>query len=105
MSNTPTTPPVDDTSKKCREREVRFKITTLLLATALAGDLAGLAVNSVAAQSTSPSPTPQQYSADQFHQTRSYAMGGVAGDAFSYDGKALLVSSDETGTFNAYWRP
>ena len=50
-------------------------------------------------------PSPKLYSAEQFYQTRSYAMGGVEADAFSHDGKALLVSSDETGTFNAYWLP
>ena len=82
---------------------MRLMITASLLVTALTGDLAGLIPNSVAAQSLSPSP--KLYSAEQFYQTRSYAMGGVEDDAFSHDGKALLVSSDETGTFNAYWLP
>ena len=82
---------------------MRLMIAASMLATVLAGDLTGLAADPVAAQGSMPSP--KLYSAEQFYQTRSYAMGGVEADVFSHDGKALLVSSDETGTFNAYWLP
>jgi dipeptidyl aminopeptidase/acylaminoacyl peptidase len=45
------------------------------------------------------------YSAEAFFQTKSYRM--VDGDAYAFspDGAALLISSDETGVFNAYRLP
>lgn len=48
---------------------------------------------------------PKRYTAEQFYQTRSYSIGGVESDAFTHDGKSLLISSDESGTFNAYLLP
>lgn len=49
--------------------------------------------------------TVPTYSAEAFFQTTSYRMVGESGKAFSADGSALLISSDETGVFNAYRLP
>ena len=46
-----------------------------------------------------------KYSAEAFFQTTSYRMVGGTGHAFSPDGSALLISSDESGVFNAYRLP
>ncbi|HYC73525.1 S9 family peptidase [Brevundimonas sp.] len=45
------------------------------------------------------------YSAAEFFQTRSYGMSSPAGLAFSTDGRSVLISSDQTGVFNAYALP
>lgn len=76
---------------------MRMLITTSVLALGLAG----LSLGTAAAQTAAPA----RYTAAQFYQTRSYAVGGLAADAFSHDGKAILISSDETGIFNAYLLP
>lgn len=47
----------------------------------------------------------KQYSAAQFYETESVSIGGSGPDAFSHDGKHLLISSDRTGVFNAYLLP
>ena len=61
--------------------------------------------------STSTAPEPVQsvatveipkYSAEAFFETTSFRMVGSAGYAFSPDGKAILMSSDQTGVFNVY---
>lgn len=44
---------------------------------------------------------PQEYPAEIFYETTSYAMARGAG-AFSADGDHVLISSDETGIFNVY---
>ena len=44
----------------------------------------------------------QTYPASQFHQTTSYGIAGSNGFGFSQDGSKILVSSDESGIFNAY---
>ena len=46
-----------------------------------------------------------KYSAEAFFQTTSYGMVGSAAHAFSADGTTLLVSSDQSGVFNAYSLP
>lgn len=51
-----------------------------------------------------PAVVPK-YSAEAFFQTTSYGMVGSAAHAFSADGTALLVSSDQSGVFNAYSLP
>jgi dipeptidyl aminopeptidase/acylaminoacyl peptidase len=56
------------------------------------------------AESAPPAAVPQ-YSAEAFFQTRSYRMVGGEGHAFSPDRTSLLISSDETGVFNAYRLP
>ena len=49
--------------------------------------------------------TIPRYSAEAFFQTTTYAMVGSGGLAFSADGSALLISSDQSGVFNAYRLP
>ena len=44
----------------------------------------------------------ETYTAAQFFQTTSYRMGGAGPYAFSATNGDLLVSSDETGVYNAY---
>ena len=61
-------------------------------------------------QPVEPTPSPEsreipKYDAEAFFQTKSYIMASSAGHAFSHDGTALLVSSDDTGVFNAYRLP
>jgi dipeptidyl aminopeptidase/acylaminoacyl peptidase len=58
----------------------------------------------VAAERPPPATVPK-YSAEVFFATTSYAMANGAGYAFSPDFGALLISSDQTGVFNAYRLP
>ncbi|HZW16177.1 MAG TPA: S9 family peptidase [Brevundimonas sp.] len=51
------------------------------------------------------SEAPRTYSAAEFYQTRSYGMSSPAGLGFSTDGRSILISSDQTGVFNAYALP
>lgn len=51
------------------------------------------------------SPVMPEYSAEAFYQTTSYSMVGSDAHAFSSDGSSLLVSSDQSGVFNAYAMP
>ncbi|MDQ3206944.1 MAG: S9 family peptidase [Pseudomonadota bacterium] len=46
-----------------------------------------------------------RYSAREFFETTSYAMSAPTGLGFSADGKSLLISSDQSGVFNAYLLP
>ncbi|KQU46958.1 peptidase S9 [Sphingomonas sp. Leaf339] len=75
-------------------------MAAFLLATSVLGGSLIVSTRSEAAD-----PTPRRYTAEQFLQTRNYAIAGVGDDAFTADGKSLLVSSDESGTFNAYLLP
>lgn len=45
------------------------------------------------------------YSAEAFFKTTSFGLPGSAGNAFSPDGKSLLMSSDATGVYNVYALP
>ena len=45
------------------------------------------------------------YTAAEFFQTRNYGMSSPAGLGFSADGLSILISSDETGVFNAWALP
>ena len=47
-------------------------------------------------------PTHETYSAEQFFQTTSYRMGSAGPYAFSFINNDLLVSSDQSGVYNAY---
>ena len=47
-------------------------------------------------------PEIPQYSAEAFFETTSYSLASGDGYAFSADDTRLLVTSDETGIFNAY---
>ena len=68
--------------------------------------LAGTAAGGVAlAAPGQRTDTPRRYSAEQFYQTRTYSIAGAESDAFTHDGRSLLVSSDESGTYNAYLLP
>ena len=48
---------------------------------------------------------PRTYSAAEFYQTRNYGLSSPAGLGFSADGQSVLISSDETGVFNAWALP
>ncbi|MDP8994866.1 MAG: S9 family peptidase, partial [Pseudomonadota bacterium] len=48
---------------------------------------------------------PVRYSARDFFETTSYGLAGSPRYAFSPDGRAVLISSDQTGVFNAYRLP
>ena len=50
-------------------------------------------------------PAIPKYSAEAFFETTSYGLAGSGGHAFSPDGSKLLISSDESGVFNAYALP
>ncbi len=54
-----------------------------------------------AAQSENKAAVPL-YDAKTFFETTSYGMPGGAGFTFFPDGKSILVSSDQSGIFNAY---
>ncbi len=49
--------------------------------------------------------TTPKYSAETFFETTSYGLSGYGGFAFSPDGDKLLITSDETGVFNAFALP
>ena len=50
-------------------------------------------------------PATPKYSAKAFFETTSYGLAGYGGYAFSPDGSKLLITSDETGVFNAFALP
>lgn len=50
---------------------------------------------------TSPAAAFRTYDATEFFETVSYRIASGAGQCFSPDGQSILVSSDETGIFNA----
>ncbi|WP_300541911.1 S9 family peptidase [Maricaulis sp.] len=54
------------------------------------------------ASSPEPAAAIAQYDAATFHQTTSFGMASSAGHAWSADDSRILISSDETGVFNAY---
>jgi len=47
----------------------------------------------------------QQYSAEAFFKTTAFTMASSNGFAFSKDGQSILLSSDQSGVFNAYIMP
>jgi dipeptidyl aminopeptidase/acylaminoacyl peptidase len=67
--------------------------------------LGGVAGTVALAPLSAQTAAPKRYTAEQFYQTRNYSLAGAESDAFTHDGDALLVSSDESGTFNAYLLP
>jgi dipeptidyl aminopeptidase/acylaminoacyl peptidase len=48
---------------------------------------------------------PVRYSARDFFETTAYSLAGSGRYAFSPDGRSLLISSDQSGVFNAYRLP
>jgi len=79
---------------------MRTVLAITLLATSVLGGLPFMATWTEAADTA-----PRRYTAEQFLQTRNYTVAGNGEDAFTADGKSLLISSDESGTFNAYLLP
>ncbi|MDI6623615.1 MAG: alpha/beta fold hydrolase [Brevundimonas sp.] len=77
-----------------------------ILTLVLAAPLAATPVWAEPAVQAAPTPeAPRTYSAAEFYQTRSYGMSSPAGLGFSPDGRSVLISSDQTGVFNAYALP
>ncbi|MDP3801153.1 MAG: S9 family peptidase [Phenylobacterium sp.] len=87
-----------------------MKFTTVcsasVLALIMAAPLAATTVRAEPAAHARQSPeAPKTYTAAEFFQTRSYGMSSPAGLGFSADGQSILISSDETGVFNAWALP
>lgn len=59
----------------------------------------------LAAPEAAPARQPALYSAETFFATTSYSMAAPSGFGFSADGRSLLISSDQSGVFNAYTLP
>ncbi|MCS6622685.1 S9 family peptidase [Roseibacterium beibuensis] len=77
-----------------------------ILTLVLAAPLAAVPVRAEPALEASRTPdAPRTYSAAEFYQTRSYGMSSPAGLGWSADGRSVLISSDQTGVFNAYALP
>ncbi|WP_304075589.1 S9 family peptidase [Maricaulis maris] len=82
----------------------------LTMSTSLALALAGLlAACQPAGTGTETAETPPaaaeaaaRHDAATFHQTTSFSLASSAGFAWSADDSRILISSDETGVFNAY---
>ncbi len=88
-------------------RSTNSRILTILVALTLGGcsqSEAPTETPMAEEAAAAPAPVPK-YSAEAFFQTKSYRMVGGAAHAFSADGQSLLISSDETGVFNAYKLP
>ena len=81
----------------------------LLFTLAIVGCGADEAPPAPAAEAEAPAPEVAEviprYPAETFFETTSYSMVGSSAFAFSPDNTALLVSSDESGVFNAYRLP
>lgn len=56
-------------------------------------------IPAVAVAQTGPVP---RYDAEAFYATTSYSLGSAAGHVFNAETGQILISSDETGVFNAY---
>lgn len=77
-----------------------------ILTLVMAAPLAAAPVRAEPAAHAARAPEgPRTYSAAEFYQTRSYGMSSPAGLGFSADGRSVLISSDQTGVFNAYALP
>ena len=74
---------------------MRLRFTTIAAGAALL-----LAASGAVARDDQGAATPERYDAEAFFTTTSYSLAG--GHAWSPDDSRLLVSSDETGIFNAY---
>ena len=70
---------------------------------------AGILIGGCSADSEAPPAREDvslpKYSAADFYDTTSYALVGSNAHAFAPDGESLLISSDESGVFNAYELP
>jgi dipeptidyl aminopeptidase/acylaminoacyl peptidase len=72
---------------------------------ALAGCSTASGGNASAAPSASAAAQPVRYSAQDFFATTAYSLAGSGRYAFSPDGRSLLISSDQSGVYNAYRLP
>ncbi len=87
---------------------MKFQITgsSLVLAGFLAAcqpaDTGTQATPDETAAAGQAAPAVTQYDAATFHQTTSFGLASSAGFAWSADDSRILISSDETGVFNAY---
>ncbi|MEX1265977.1 MAG: hypothetical protein WEA08_03580, partial [Woeseia sp.] len=70
-----------------------------------ASDTAEESAPQTASATESAATSVPTYSAREFYETTSYGMVPSTAKAFAPDGDSLLVSSDETGVFNAYELP
>ncbi len=82
-----------------------FPMTLIALAACGRGEAPGSTADETGVPVAGAEMPVPKYSAEAFFQTTSYALVGGAAHAFSADGTALLVSSDESGVFNAYRLP
>jgi dipeptidyl aminopeptidase/acylaminoacyl peptidase len=72
--------------------------------------LSMIALGAATAQAAQPAAkasaaAAKRYSAKQFYDTTSFSLGSQLGHVWSPDGKSLLISSDQSGVFNAYALP
>jgi dipeptidyl aminopeptidase/acylaminoacyl peptidase len=74
-------------------------------ALALAGCTTGETRDAAPAARTAAQGQPVRYSAAEFYETTAYSLAGSGRYAFSPDGRSILISSDQTGVFNAYRLP
>jgi len=73
---------------------------------AACGDNNRDATQAPAVESTpEPAVDVPRYSAEAFYATTTYALASSSGYAFAPDGQKLLITSDESGVFNAYALP
>lgn len=61
-----------------------------------------LALATMPAMAAAQSDPVPRYDAEAFYATTSYSLGSASGHVFNAETGALLISSDETGVFNAY---
>jgi len=75
-------------------------------ALALAGCATTTAAPDTAAPRAAASPSQlARYSARDFFETTAFSLAGSGRYAFSPDGRSILISSDQSGVFNAYRLP
>ncbi|HEX8192377.1 MAG TPA: S9 family peptidase [Allosphingosinicella sp.] len=67
-----------------------------------AGERDGAAASASAA---APRGQPVRYSAQDFFATTAFSLAGSGRYAFAPDGRSILISSDQSGVFNAYRLP
>ena len=81
-------------------RKITFVAAVSLAAMTLPACSQGIESTPVAA-----APETTTYTARQFFESTSYSVGSSSGYNFSADGKHILVTSDQSGVFNAYMMP
>ncbi len=83
---------------------MKYLITgsSLVLAGVLAACQPAETGTQTAATDTASETSVTQYDAATFHETTSFSMAASSGLAWSADDSRILISSDETGVFNAY---